>query len=74
MEDKYGKTLSIDDFYLELKSLDVKYITQATVYFEDGTEMKTSLDKKVNKKWLELKTKWKFETGELKPKNKGNTS
>ncbi len=74
MEDKYGKSLSIDDFYKKLKSLDVKYITQATVYFEDGTEMKTSLDKKVNKKWLELKAKWKFETGELKPKNNGPKS
>ncbi len=72
MEDKYGKSLSIDDFYKKLKSLDVKYITQATVYFEDGTEMKMSLDKKVNKKWLELKSKWKFETGELKPKSKGS--
>lgn len=55
----HGHTLSVDDFFAFAKGAGMKYITNATMYTENGTEMKTSLDKKVNKKWKELSKKWK---------------
>ncbi len=56
---KYSETLTIDDFVKFAKECGFKYITDATLYSEDGTEMKTKFDKKKNTKWQELKKKWK---------------
>ena len=57
--EKHGETLSLEDFFALAKEIGMKYITNATMYTEDGCECKTSLDKSKNKKWKALKEQWK---------------
>lgn len=59
MLENYTETLDIDAFVEKVKHCGAKYITQATVYTEDGVEMKTTIIKSENKKWKELSTAWK---------------
>lgn len=56
--EKHGETLRLTDFVRFAKECDLVYITAATLYTEDGIECKTSLDKKKNKQWNQLKKKW----------------
>lgn len=58
LAEKYGETLSLEDFYNFAKSIGLKYVMAATTYDEEGTECKLSF-KKTNKKLMELKKKWK---------------
>ena len=57
--EKHGLTLKLDDFIKFAKEYKFVYITSAVLYDEDGLECTASLIKKKNKKWLELKKKWK---------------
>jgi hypothetical protein len=53
------ETLTIDGFVKFAKAMGFKYIVAATVYDEDGNQMKTSLDKSKSEKWKALSQQWK---------------
>lgn len=55
---QYFKTLSIEDFIAVAKSMDCKTITAATIYSENGTEIKLGIVKSKSSRWKELKSLW----------------